>query len=248
MIYVMSDIHGCYDEYIQMLEKLRFSEEDELYILGDAVDRGPKPVQVLQDMMNRPNIHPLLGNHDYIARDVLHKFDRELEEGRADTYLSSVALRSHMYWLRDGGLSTAKEFSDLSAGERRAVLGYLDSFSGYKKIAAAGRRYVLTHAGIHDFDEDRELDSYGEMDFICDRIDYNKRYYSDGTYLVTGHTPTFVIREDMSPLVYEHEGNIAIDCGCVFGGRLAAYCLDTLTAYYVESGIKGAGSVGVGFL
>lgn len=39
MIYVISDIHGCYDKYIKMLEKIRFSSEDTLYVLGDVLDR-----------------------------------------------------------------------------------------------------------------------------------------------------------------------------------------------------------------
>ena len=30
MRYVMSDIHGCYDEYIRMLELINFSDEDDL--------------------------------------------------------------------------------------------------------------------------------------------------------------------------------------------------------------------------
>lgn len=30
MKYVMSDIHGCYDEYIRMLEVINFNEGDEL--------------------------------------------------------------------------------------------------------------------------------------------------------------------------------------------------------------------------
>lgn len=36
--YVMSDIHGCYDEFIKMLELISFSDKDELYILGDVID------------------------------------------------------------------------------------------------------------------------------------------------------------------------------------------------------------------
>ena len=34
MIYAMSDLHGCYDKYINMLEKINFSNNDTLYILG----------------------------------------------------------------------------------------------------------------------------------------------------------------------------------------------------------------------
>ena len=40
MIYAVSDLHGCYDKYRNMLEKIHFSETDTLYILGDVVDRG----------------------------------------------------------------------------------------------------------------------------------------------------------------------------------------------------------------
>ena len=61
MVYVMSDIHGEYDKYRRMLEKIRFSDNDILYILGDVVDRGPEPVKILLDMMKRPNVVPLLG-------------------------------------------------------------------------------------------------------------------------------------------------------------------------------------------
>ena len=36
MIYVMSDIHGCYDKYERMLKKISFSKEDILYMSNDA--------------------------------------------------------------------------------------------------------------------------------------------------------------------------------------------------------------------
>ena len=45
--YVMSDIHGMGALLEKMLEKLSFSEEDVLYILGDMIDRGPDPAKVL---------------------------------------------------------------------------------------------------------------------------------------------------------------------------------------------------------
>ena len=73
MIYVISDIHGCYDEYRELLKKINFSADDELFVLGDVVDRGPEPIKVLQDMMMRPNVYPILGNHDYITLKILKK-------------------------------------------------------------------------------------------------------------------------------------------------------------------------------
>ena len=67
MIYVMSDIHGCYQTYLKMLEKIGLRESDTLYILGDVIDRGKDGIKVLMDMMMRPNVIPLLGNHEYMA-------------------------------------------------------------------------------------------------------------------------------------------------------------------------------------
>jgi len=71
-------------------------------------------------------------------------------------------------------------------------------------------------------------------DLIFYRADYTKRYFkNEDTFLVTGHTPTCLIREDGNSFVYEKNGHIAIDCGCVYGERLAAYCLDNGNVEYV---------------
>lgn len=40
MKYVVSDIHGCYDKYRELLKVLALSYDDTLYILGDVIDRG----------------------------------------------------------------------------------------------------------------------------------------------------------------------------------------------------------------
>ena len=51
MVYVMSDLHGCYEKYVKMLEKISFSKEDVLYILGDVVDRGTGGMKILLDIL-----------------------------------------------------------------------------------------------------------------------------------------------------------------------------------------------------
>ncbi len=51
--YIMADIHGMYELYLAMLEKIRFSPEDVLYVLGDAIDRGRDGIRILQDFMKR---------------------------------------------------------------------------------------------------------------------------------------------------------------------------------------------------
>ena len=39
--YVISDIHGQYDMFMELLEKIPLKDSDTLYILGDVVDRVP---------------------------------------------------------------------------------------------------------------------------------------------------------------------------------------------------------------
>lgn len=64
MIYLTSDIHGCFKEFKKMLEYLNFGPEDYLYIIGDAVDRGPEPIPLFQFIMRQPNMELLMGNHE----------------------------------------------------------------------------------------------------------------------------------------------------------------------------------------
>ena len=62
MIYVMSDIHGMYDKYIEMMDLIDLKETDTLYILGDIIDRGVNSMKILQDMMKRSNVFGILMN------------------------------------------------------------------------------------------------------------------------------------------------------------------------------------------
>lgn len=54
MVYAVSDIHGCYDKYIDLLNKINFSPDDTLYVLGDVIDHGPGGFKIMLDMAQRP--------------------------------------------------------------------------------------------------------------------------------------------------------------------------------------------------
>lgn len=238
MKYVISDIHGCYDEYKSLLNKINFSENDELYVLGDTVDRGYSSIQVLKHMMMQPNIFPIMGNHDLIALLMLRKLCVKITEENAETHLSFEDIQEYMQWLKDGGGATVNDFIDLDEDEREDILEYFQEFLAYHEICVNEKRYILVHAGLNNFCENKKLEEYELQDLLFYRMDYGKRYFSDpDTYIVTGHTPTTEIRQDKKPMVYEENGHIAIDCGCVYGGQLAAYCLDTNEVFYVE-GLK----------
>ena len=80
MTYVISDIHGCYTEFLKLLDKIGFCDEDELYVLGDAMDRGPEPIKVIRDLMDRPNVTYILGNHDDMMLQSLKKLAVDVTE------------------------------------------------------------------------------------------------------------------------------------------------------------------------
>ncbi|CAL4319291.1 Bis(5'-nucleosyl)-tetraphosphatase [symmetrical] [Buchnera aphidicola (Chaitophorus sp. 3695)] len=64
--YFIGDIHGCYDQFYSLLEKIQFDrEKDEIWITGDLVGRGPKSLEVLEYIFSlKDKARLVLGNHD----------------------------------------------------------------------------------------------------------------------------------------------------------------------------------------
>ena len=71
-IYAMSDIHGRYEKFNKMLEKIHFSDNDTLYILGDIIDRGEDGIKILADVMEKENVILLMGNHEYMMLNTFY--------------------------------------------------------------------------------------------------------------------------------------------------------------------------------
>ena len=148
MIYVMSDLHGCYEEYCKALELIDFSSEDTLYVLGDIVDRGKEPIKILQDMMMRDNVYPIIGNHDYMAMSVLRKLTVEITEDNYENHLTEEDMEAYYRWMQDGGHVTIEQFKALSFEEKQDILDYMDEFALYEEVSVNGRDYILVHAGL----------------------------------------------------------------------------------------------------
>ena len=231
MIYVMSDIHGEYAKYASMLEKIRFSEDDTLFVLGDVIDRGPEPIITLQDMALRPNVYLLKGNHEAMASFVLHKLNVEITEANAETQIDATIMQAIMEWQQNGGDVTMKAFRALSPDERADVLDYMDDAPLYDVIDVGERTFVLVHSGLGNFGKNKRLRDYTFDELACMRPDYEKQYYDDDSiHIVSGHTPTLAVTGKAE--IYQSHNNILIDCGAAFGGKLACLCLDTMEAFY----------------
>lgn len=233
MIYVMADIHGEYDKYKLMLDRIAFSSNDTLYVLGDVVDRGDHPIKLLQDMASRDNIYPILGNHEAVAINVLRHLMVEITEANYATHVDTAALSHFLDWQEDGGVTTLREFQKLSIEERYDLLDYMEDFALYDVVDVGISTFILCHAGLQNFSQSRDLEAYLPHELILGRHNYERRYFDDSSiYIVTGHTPTLSITGN--PSIYMNMNNIAIDCGATYpNGRLACLCLDTMEEFYV---------------
>lgn len=61
---IIGDIHGCFDELLDLLAAAQLKDEDVVVSVGDLVDRGPKPAEVIAWFRARPGAVVLMGNHE----------------------------------------------------------------------------------------------------------------------------------------------------------------------------------------
>lgn len=119
MIYVCSDIHGRYDRWRALLQTIGIRHDDTLYVLGDVIDRGSDGCQILLDMMDRPKVLPILGNHEFTAALCL-PWLMEQASDRPLTGLDDTRLTALQEWIVNGGGSTIRGLKELSWAERGA--------------------------------------------------------------------------------------------------------------------------------
>ena len=236
MIYAVSDLHGCYDKFMKLLGMIHLKAADTLYVLGDIVDRGLENVKLIREILSRPNVRALMGNHDYMAALMLQTDGMKAlpsADGMADAQKKRLEARGFFEaWLSDGGDTTWAEFERLSEQEKKVILRYLRSLPVFEEIEVNGQTYHLSHtvpAREQMLDENRRV----LTDLLFAHPEYGQVYFPD-KILVTGHTPTGLIDEASAGRILKKNNHIAIDCGAVFGNPLGCICLDTGEEYYAE--------------
>lgn len=232
MIYVTADIHGEYEKFVRLLDEIGFSDDDEMYILGDIIDRGPEPIKLLRHIMAMPNVYLLLGNHEAVGAAVLGKLAVEITAANADTHIDEDTMLDVIEWQQNGGEVTMRQFAALDMDEREDVLDFFEEFSLVEVVDVGEKTFVLVHAGLNNFSEKKKFGDYTLAELTQLRPDYEKQYFADpDVYIVSGHTPTMAVSGKWE--IYRSHNNILIDCGAAFGGRLACLCLDTDEEFYV---------------
>ncbi len=232
MNYVMSDIHGEYEKFLEMLEEISFKDDDNLYILGNIIDVGEEPIELLREIADRPNVYPIMGNCEQTAIDALTMLCEDIESGKADD-LRPETVKAISEWSEQGGRTTLEGFVKLSDEEKRDILDYLCDFSKFEIAECGDKMFILVHRGLGDFDnKGMKLRKYSVIDLAFTDVDYNRNYFGDeNTVIVSGHVPTYKLcGEDR---IFLSNNNICINCGVSEGRKLGCLCLDTMAEYYI---------------
>ena len=216
---IIGDIHGCFDELVELLKKLGYEistqPEGEIIVVppqgrkaifvGDFVDRGPKVPEVLRLVMRMQKSGAAIcvpGNHDVKLVRALRGRNVNPTHGLAES-LSQLE----------------KESTEFKA----QIVEFLDGLVSHYVLDNG--KLVVAHAGMkaelqgRASGRVREFALYGETTGEADdfglpiRVDWADEYR--GTAMVVyGHTPV------AEPQWVNR--TINIDTGCVFGGKLTA--------------------------
>lgn len=240
--YVLSDIHGHFQLFKKMLKKIDFSENDQLYILGDICDRGPESLDIYFYISHFDNITLLKGNHEYMMQEALKL---AIENNDFDFPSCQFNL-----WEQNGGDTTIKNIRDYLHKKclshldytivrnvfLRQIYDYIKSLPLLLQIRVNHKDYVLVHAGV---DPEKGLNEQEEETILWIRdyfylspCDLNKTY-------IFGHTPVCFINRNQSYDIWfddEYHNKIGIDGGLACGqlGQLNCLCLDTMESYVIK--------------
>ena len=220
-----------------MIQKINFSDQDDLYILGDFIDRGDTPIPLLMDCMERINVYPLLGNHEAIMIECVCGLPDEATPENITEYYTEEGFALFSAWMQNGGSITMNQYLGLPPEKRLEIMSYLAEFRIYEELTMPdGRKFVLTHSGIEGFDPTLPMSAYSVDALINARPQQTDRFFED-RMLIFGHTPTLTYPQmNGKAEVLFTDTYINIDCGAVFheaGGKLACLRLDDMEVFYV---------------
>lgn len=234
MIYVLSDIHGNERRFNSIMKQIEFCAEDELYILGDVIDRHPGGLRLLYRFMKMPNVHMLLGNHEYMMLRALgYPYDSD------DDLSEREMLFEQKMWYRNGGSVTHQYWKRIRKDRRREIIEYLRCLPLNMDIEVNGKSYKLVHgAPVEDYDDWSEYQN-ATQHAVWKRLGL-RDMDDQGETLIFGHTPTEHYQDGTPMSIIEWGNAIGIDCGSGYPetddygqrGRLACLRLDDGKVFY----------------
>lgn len=193
---VIGDIHGCLDELNDLLETVGLKEDDRVIAVGDLVVKGPKSAEVLDRFISDPRFSSVIGNHDRILR----------QRWRGEPVRLTKEQRKTLVELEPG---RERYFNFLRE------LPYLIDLGTHLVVHAGIRPGVpLYRQAASDLTQIRTMGADPTRRRGVAWFDV----YRGRKTILFGHWP------GKEPRRTTHA--IALDTGCVYGGKLTAYILE----------------------
>ncbi|NKB18329.1 MAG: serine/threonine protein phosphatase [Pseudanabaena sp. CRU_2_10] len=199
---------------MMLIDRLKLKAADQLFFLGDLIDRGPQSAQVVDWVMRSGHIC-LCGNHEQMCLEAFTVIDAPL---------------AWQGWLTNGGSKTLESY-----GGELIPDAHLDWISQLPLYADLGDVW-LVHAGVNP---NLPIDKQGEMEFCWIREPFHRitEPYFNEKVIITGHTITFVFPGVQPGQLVQGIGWLDIDTGAYHpkSGWLTALELNSSTVYQVNS-------------
>jgi bis(5'-nucleosyl)-tetraphosphatase (symmetrical) len=220
---IVSDIHGCIDEFNELLEKLSYNaEHDRLILVGDLIDRGPDSLAVVK-RARQLNLECTKGNHEWkFLKWYWSQGSRVDVYDRKDFY-SQLSDEDITYIVN---MPTYIELEDaiiVHAGLKPGIL-----LSNQTKDDLLYLRYT---------DKNRKFISLKKINAVgkeaCGAMFWTEFWYGPKS-VVYGHN----VHSLVDPLIEERVPGVTcygIDTGCCFGGRLSALIWETKEIIQVQA-------------
>lgn len=238
----MSDIHGCYDYFMKMLDKIEFSDTDQLLLAGDYIDRGRDSYKMLKWMEDcPPNVQLIRGNHDeefaaYVG--LLLAFDQKagLESDftsnkDAKALYSTIQYcfkKEHLpgvYFDLYGTMGQLLSHCGATLDDLRRWAELVRKMPYYQEREIGGKTCIVVHGGYAgNLDEIGDSFSSLEEFYLYAREESCELGGKRHGMIIAGHTPT-VARWEFAynkgnVFRYYDEGKDCvfydIDCGCAY--------------------------------
>ncbi len=195
---IIGDIHSCWIELQELLDKAGLSDGDEIIAIGDFVDRGPDSPRVLDFFRAQPNARAIQGNHER----------KHIRSSRGEV---KAALSQRI---------TRQQLGDAYVN----ALAFFESLLLYLEFPEANIVHGYWEPGL-PITEQRETVLAGTMGGEKHlRENYGRPWYE----LYDGDKPIIVGHHDYlrnrQPFVY-HERVFGIDTSCCHGGALTGMIL-----------------------
>jgi bis(5'-nucleosyl)-tetraphosphatase (symmetrical) len=259
--YAIGDVQGCYQELRTLLARLKFSSDrDELWFVGDLVNRGPQSLEVLRYVRALgDNAVTVLGNHDLHLLALAHDKKRKRRSGDTlDAIFDAPDRGAIIEWL------IARPLAHFDAAHANLMVhaGVVPQWTAQLTVALAGEvGAALEREPREFFDQmygDRpdtwsdDLDGMERLRFAVNAMTRMRLCTADGRIDLKMKGPPNEARLPFRPW-FEHEtrltrdvrvifghwsalgliqahGVVGLDSGCVWGGSLTALDLDGHTS------------------